>query len=124
MSQAELRTQIEEQVLPLGPLALARFLDSGVKNTPHQVMISSALSDMQPRDYNRVAISLPPRTGKSMLSAQWGVFWWLLRNPTHRIIMVAYSDDLAVMHGKAVRNMVDTYGHIFGIKCQIGRAHV
>ncbi len=118
--QSDLRKKIEETVLPLGPLALARFLDSGVKNTNHQLAISSAFSEMQPDSYSRLAISLPPRTGKSMLAARWGVFWWLLRNPTHRIIMVAYSDDLAVQHGKAVRSMVDTYGHIFGIKCKVG----
>lgn len=118
--QNELRQKIQDTILPLGPLALAMFLDPAVKNTQHQTTISSSLSEMTPNSYNRLAISLPPRTGKSMLAAQWGVFWWLLRNPTHRIMMIAYSDDLAVHHGKAVRGMVDTYGHIFGIKCRVG----
>lgn len=118
--QGELRRTIEDTILPLGPIALARFLDSGVKQMDHQALISTAFSSMAPDSYSRLAISLPPRVGKSMLAAQWGVFWWLLRNPTHRVIMVAYSDDLAVQHGKAVRTMVDTYGHIFGIKCRVG----
>lgn len=118
--QDELRIRIQETILPLGPLALARFLDPAVKHTDHQATISSSFSEMTPHSYNRLAISLPPRTGKSMLAAQWGVFWWLLCNPTHRVIMVAYADDLATQHGKAVRTMVDTYGHIFGIKCRVG----
>jgi phage terminase large subunit-like protein len=50
--------------------------------------------------------SLPPRQGKSALASQWGPCWTLDRDPTTKIIMVSYGDDLADENARTVRDLL------------------
>ena len=50
--------------------------------------------------------ALPPRYGKSSLASQWGPAWALDRDPTMKMILVSYGDDLADENARAVRDIL------------------
>ena len=68
---------------------------------------------------------MPPRHGKSELISKWALLWYLVVNPTHRIILASYSAELASFWGRAVRELVAAHGRELGIELQRGeqRAH-
>ena len=49
---------------------------------------------------------LPPRYGKSTMASQWGPAWALDRDPTVKIILVSYGDDLADENARATRDLL------------------
>lgn len=53
--------------------------------------------------------NLPPQYGKSTLASQWGPAWALDRDPTTRIILTSYGDDLVKRNALAVRDILDTH---------------
>lgn len=64
----------------------------------------------------RLMIFMPPRTGKTELTAKMFSAWFLGRNPDKRVILSAYGASLAEDSSRAVRNYVmDTrFQAIFG----------
>jgi hypothetical protein len=112
------------------PVTLAAHLDPTYQVRAHLRVIGQEMADLnagthwaQPGD-RRLAIHLPPQSGKSRSSVEWGVFWWLCHHPTHRVVIGSYGDDLAVKRGRAIRRLVDTYGPRFGLGLMPGAASV
>jgi len=56
--------------------------------------------------FDRVAIAMPPRHGKSLITSQLFPAWYLGRNPTKSIIAASYGQELASDFGRRVRNFV------------------
>ena len=52
---------------------------------------------------------LPPRYGKSTMASQWGPAWALDHDPTHKIILTSYGDDLADENARAARDILNEY---------------
>jgi len=50
--------------------------------------------------------AVPPRLGKSSLASRWGPAWSLDRDPTQKIILVSYGDDLADENARSVRDIL------------------
>lgn len=119
--QAELNT-----LLPMAdkdaladPLTLAMHLDKRMVSRPHLRVISGALAGLEPDGGSRVLITTPPQVGKTQL-AVWGAFWWLCKHPTARIIVGSYGSLLATKRGRAIRKLVQTYGHRYGLVLEQG----
>lgn len=53
-------------------------------------------------DYRRTVISLPPRTGKSMLLSKLMPSWQIGRSPTAQIIMASYALKLSQENSRAI----------------------
>lgn len=108
------------------PVTLAAHLDPTYMVRAHLRVIGREMADLDASTYwadpgnRRLAIHLPPQTGKSRSSVEWGMFWWLARHPTHRIIIGSYGDDLAIKRGRAIRRLVETYGARFGLHLTFG----
>lgn len=41
--------------------------------------------------------------------------WYLMKNPTHRVIEVSYNEDFAKRFGRRNREKIERYGEIFGV---------
>src|SRR4030065_3000 len=72
------------------------------------------------RDYDRLLINEPPQTGKTVTAVVGAAFWWLARNPTHRIVIGSYGDALAVDRGTDIKRLVEEHGHRYGLEMASG----
>src|SRR5688572_22385424 len=105
-----MRRKLDVAALDGGPAALGAHLDpTGYLRRAHTDQISKAYLDIRAGLIDRVTISLPPQTGKSRTAAGWAVFWWLIHNKTHRVVIASYGDSLAMEHGIFVRELVRAY---------------
>ncbi|ORA38099.1 hypothetical protein BST13_05745 [Mycobacterium aquaticum] len=107
---------IRAQRRPATPAELARRLDPKFRVTP----TIRLLSDLAVRSVNepdeRDAVSTPPRTGKSRMLAIWTSVWALMQNPDLEIVIVSYSDELAQVHSREVRKIINEHGDFLGFR--------
>lgn len=101
------------------PLTLAMHLDHRMVSRPHLRVISDALAGLSIDEGSRVLVTTPPQVGKTQL-AIWGIFWWLAQHPASRIIIGSYGSLLATKRGRAIRKLVQTYGHRYGLELEQG----
>lgn len=101
------------------PLTLAMHLDPRMVSRPHLRVISGALAGLSSSGGDRVLITTPPQVGKTQL-AVWGVFWWLCKHPTARVIIGSYGSLLATKRGRAIRKLVEAHGHRYGLVLEPG----
>lgn len=68
-----------------------------------------------PNDMDRIAVSIPPRHGKSQITSIYFVAWFLGRNPDKKVIMASHTGDLSKDFGREVRNIIasDLYQELF-----------
>lgn len=59
-------------------------------------------------------LSVPPQTGKSTTITETLPSWYLMRNPTHRVIEISYNESFAKRFGRRNKEKVIKYGHLFG----------
>jgi hypothetical protein len=81
----------------------------------HHQRLATLLEDMAFNRKDRIAVSIPPRHGKSFLVSVYFPAWFLGNFPDKKVLMVSHTTDLAVDFGRKVRNLVDldTYKEIF-----------
>ena len=81
----------------------------------HHKIITSLLQEVEEGVKDRVAVSLPPRFGKSYLISYYYPAWYLGKHPNHQIIMASHTADLAVDFSRKVRNLINSpeYRRIF-----------
>lgn len=72
----------------------------------HLRFLSSELARLESREQRFLAVSLPPRHGKSLLIDVWFPIWWLTRNPKARIILAGYNETFARQWGAKVRDLI------------------
>ena len=111
--------------LESGPAYLADVLDPRYRLMAHTRLASDAIARIDratPETRPWLMVNTPPQVGKTVTVIEWTAFWWLLRHPDHRIIIVSYNDDFAADRGRGIRRLVDRYGHLFGASVQRGTA--
>lgn len=102
-----------------GPAALAYLLDPSYLRLDHADLISREITAaVEQRHW--LAINTPPQVGKTVTAIQWTALWLLARNPAHRIIILSYNEDYAVLNGEAVRQLVDKHGDALGLRLRRG----
>ena len=70
-------------------------------------------------DFTRLAVSMPPRHGKSCFVSQYFPTWYLGRNPEARVIVCSYGRELAKQWSLAARDLFATYApQVFGVDTQ------
>jgi hypothetical protein len=105
------------------PVSLASHLDPTYQIRSHLTLIGQELAALERGDqFDRLMINTPPRVGKTRTAVEWFVFWWLIRHPTHRVIIGSYGDDLAQRAGGHIRRLVEMYGANYGLVMQAGSA--
>ena len=108
------------------PVALATHLDpSGYHVRAHLNVIGEEFAALEaPGGFDRLMLNTPPQVGKSRTASEWGAFWWLCRNPRHRIVVGSYGDDRAMKLGRAIRRLVVEYGARYGLVLERGSSAV
>ena len=79
------------------------------------VMISHVIAMAIAMGGGRIAISVPPRHGKSWFLSQWVPTWFLANWPGKRVILTTYEANFAATWGRRVRNIVAECGHRVGL---------
>lgn len=81
----------------------------------HHRRLANLLQDIEANRKDRICVSVPPRHGKSQMVSIYYAAWYLGKNPTHKIMLVSHTSDLAVDFGRKVRNLISTdeYAAVF-----------
>ena len=94
-------------------LAFARLLCYASLQWPdyhiarHHKIIAEHLEKIESREIRRLLITMPPRSGKTMLTVEYFGAWYLGRNPSHQIIFATYSHDKAADHGLKIKQQME-----------------
>jgi predicted phage terminase large subunit-like protein len=84
----------------------AKFQMDNYLSPPHIKLLASKLEAVERGDIRRLAIFMPPRHGKSILTSEFFPAWYMGRNPDKYIICSTYAQDLADDFGRKVRNQL------------------
>lgn len=81
----------------------------------HHRRLAGLLEDVEAARKDRICVSVAPRHGKSQMVSIFYAAWYLGRNPTHKVMLVSHTTDLAVDFGRKVRNLIATqeYREVF-----------
>lgn len=105
------------------PTTLAAHLDSTYQVRSHLTLIGEELAALEAGEaFDRLMVNTPPRVGKTKLVVEWFTFWWLIKHPTHRVIIASYDDSLAQRAGKHIRALVAKHGAAYGLVLEHGSA--
>lgn len=116
--EAEFLTRLRD------PITLAASCDRTFKPRPHARLVGHAYAEIAAGRVAKLLVTMPPQTGKSTSAAVWGVFWWLILNPTHHVIIASYGADLAEERGRAIRKLIRAYGAPYGLFLDSERSSV
>ena len=96
-------------------LGYAKYQMEEYLSPPHIELLASKLQDVERGKIKRLAIFMPPRHGKSILTSEFFPAWYLGRNPKKYIICSTYGQELADDFGRKVRNQLQDarYQEIF-----------
>lgn len=96
-------------------IAFCCHMQADYKVGAHHRRLARLLEDIESRDKDRICVSVPPRHGKSQMVSIYYAAWYLGKNPTHKVMLVSHTTDLAVDFGRKVRNLINTeeYKEIF-----------
>lgn len=93
------------------PAYYARLASRGQwKTAPHLERICGLLLDLWAGKIKRLAISVPPRHGKSLLISQYFPGWWLGTRPSDQVIISSYQERLVRKWSRKVRDDLAQWG--------------
>lgn len=110
-----------DSTVPASPLEQAMQLDPTFRSRPHLEYLSNriavAVEDVRTRGVSRqLAVSMPPRSGKSELVSKQLPVWLLRLMPSWKLLLMSYSPSLATQWSREVRRMVEQFGPSLGLE--------
>lgn len=113
-------TAVTAKTMPASPLAQAQSIDSGYMERPHLSYLSDrlarAVADVERGESRWLAVSMPPRSGKSQLTSVWFPLWLLHKHPDWKVGLISHSPSLAVSWGRTVRGLVEEHASSLGVE--------
>lgn len=96
-------------------IAFCKHVDPSYIVGAHHRRLATLLTQIALGEKDRIAVSIPPRHGKSHLVSTLFPAWFLGKFPDKKVLMVSHTTDLAVDFGRKVRNLIDSqaYKQIF-----------
>lgn len=103
-------------------IAISAGNGKAFKTPPHLFAVEMALMSVArfletggQEGISRLIIEMPPGHGKSVTVSQMFPTWLLGRNPAMKIMLTSYAVDLASLHSKAARDIIqsDMYRYLF-----------
>lgn len=96
-------------------LAFCQHMDPEYIVAAHHRKLAELLMDIAMGRKDRIAVSIPPRHGKSHLISTLFPAWFLGKFPNKKVLMASHTGDLAVDFGRKVRNLIasEAYQNIF-----------
>ena len=80
------------------------LMNDGYEAAEHMQELCDALEAIERGDIDRLAISLPPRHGKSSTASEAFPAWFLGRNPRGKVIMASHTANLAYTLSRRARD--------------------
>lgn len=97
--------------LPKGPAQQALELDPQYVLRPHVELLSErivqAVEDVENGQNRQIAISMPPRAGKSTLTSMYSPLWMLRRHPEWDIVMTSFDGGLIKGWARGIRHYIE-----------------
>lgn len=97
--------------IPTSPLQQAQEIDPKYVSRPHLEYLSSritnAVRDVERGRNRQLAISMPPRAGKSHLISRFTPLWFLRRHPEWKIVMASHDGGLTSGWARWIRQMIE-----------------
>ena len=118
----ELREKLFQQVLTTAKTdfltfvkLMSPFLVVDFKMGRHIELLAEKLQRVKEGKLKRLMVFLPPRSSKSLICSKLFPAWYMGNNPSHELLTVSHSDQLAADFGRAVRDIVnyDLYREMF-----------
>lgn len=81
----------------------------------HIEKLNRALLAVARGEIKRLAVSMPPRHGKSRQISQHFPAWFLGMYPDKKIILTSYEADFAATWGRKSRDLLNEHGDLFGV---------
>jgi predicted phage terminase large subunit-like protein len=88
-------------------LTFCQHMDPSYVIATHHKRLAELLTNIAYGLKDRIAVSIPPRHGKSHLISTLFPAWFLGKFPSKKVLMVSHTGDLAVDFGRKVRNLID-----------------
>ncbi len=100
------------------PLAMAHELTRGrIKRFAYAELLSRKFVDAVEGRSIRQIWNVPARYGKSLIASQWGPTWALDRDPSTKIALTSYGDELANENAVTVRDLLIEHGDV--LECRL-----
>lgn len=97
--------------LAVGPAEQAQELDPSYVIRPHIQYLSDRLAkavrDVERGKSRKLVVSMPPRSGKSLLISQYTPLWLLRRHPEWKHALTSYDGNLSADWSKQVRTLIE-----------------
>ena len=87
-------------------IEFCKHMDPTYVVAPHHKKLAELLTQIAFGHKDRIAVSIPPRHGKSHLVSTLFPAWFLGKFPGKKVLMVSHTGDLAVDFGRKVRNII------------------
>lgn len=99
----------------LSLIDFCRHMDPSYLVGTHHRKLAELLEQIAYGQKDRIAVSIPPRHGKSHLASTLFPAWFLGKYPDKKVLMVSHTTDLSVDFGRKVRNLIASpaYQEIF-----------
>ena len=99
------------------PVAWAMLASEGQwRRAKHLTVLARYLMMLHTGEIKRLAVSFPPRHGKSELISKHFLTWWLGSNPTDNIVISSYGRDLTTQWTRDARDMFAQFAPaVFGL---------
>lgn len=109
----------QASIAPADPAAQAFELDEGYRSRDHLTFLSerlaAAAADVEAGTTRYLRVSMPPRSGKSLLISVYFLIWLLRHHPDWKIGLISHTPSLAVSWGRAVRRLIEEHGATLGL---------
>ena len=115
MAEAEALEAAEDRASLSDPAALLRRVVPRYRLRPHLDVITIQMKRIMSGEIDRLLITLPPQTGKTLTAVVGGAVWWLANRPDAKVIIGSYGDSLAVDRGRDSKRIIEEHGHRFGL---------
>jgi len=97
--------------IPSSPADQAREIDPGYVVRPHLRYLSDrlaqAVKDVEQGQNRMLAVSMPPRAGKSTLLSIYSPLWLLRRHPEWKIVLASHDGGLTTVWARSIRRMIE-----------------
>lgn len=111
----ELEVRRRQHLAQTDFLAFIAAVDTSYKFGAHLKRLGALLMQVEAGEKDRVAVSMAPRFGKSLMISVYYPAWYLGNHPDHKLIVASHTVDLAVDMARKVRNLMQSeeYRKIF-----------
>jgi predicted phage terminase large subunit-like protein len=116
---------VDSKEVPITPELFAlRYSKGSWETAPHLRLLSEYLCDLESGKITRLAVTMPPRHGKSRLVTLWHTLWRLSRNPRLQVMIISSGKDFAQRWGQMLRDTIIRYGDEFGLAVDMENSRV